>query len=128
MHDFKLYKDTRPDWLPNDAKLLADSGYQGIAKLHKQTFTPFKKPRGGQLLELCKQANHYLAKFRIMVEHKIGLIKLFKIVAHKYRNRRQRYDIRMKLFAGVVNFELSLWLLQEVYYYASIKSSYLVLL
>ena len=108
IHDFKLYKDTYPDWLPCDAKLLADSGYQGLAKLHEQSFTPFKKPRGGQLLELCKQANHYLAKFRIMVEHKIGLIKRFKIVAHKYRNRRQRYDLRMKLFAGIVNFELNL--------------------
>jgi len=108
IHDFKLYKDTCPDWLPNNAKLLADSGYQGLAKLHKQTFTPFKKPRGGQLLEICKQANHYLAKFRIVVEHKIGLIKLFKIVAHKYRNRRQRYDLRMKLFAGIINFELNL--------------------
>ena len=80
IHDFKLYKDT----------------------------CPFKKPRGGQLLELCKQANQYLAKFRIMVEHKIGLIKRFKIVAHKYRNRRQRYDLRMKLFAGIVNSELNL--------------------
>ena len=84
---------------------------------------PFKKPRGGQLLELCKQANQYLAKFRIMVEHKIGLIKLFKIMAHKYRNRRQRYDLRMKLFAGVVNFELDLWLLQEVYYTSAMLSS-----
>ena len=108
IHDFKLYKDTCPDWLPENTNYLADSGYQGIAKLHNQTFTPFKKPRGGQLLEICKQANHYLAKFRIMVEHKIGLIKLFKIVAHKYRNRRQRYDLRMKLFAGIVNFELNL--------------------
>ena len=106
IHDFRLYKDTYPDWLPNNAKLLADIGYQGIAKLHEQSFTPFKKPRGGQLLELCKQANHY--RFRTMVEHKIGLIKLFKIVAHKYRNRRQRYDLRMKLFASVVNFELGL--------------------
>ena len=43
-----------------------------------------------------------------MVEHKIGLIKLFKIVANRYRNRRQRYDFGMKLFAGVVNFELNL--------------------
>ena len=108
IHDFKLYKDTCPDWLPCDAKLLADSGYQGLAKRHNQTFTPFKKPRGGQLLEICKQANHYLAKFRIVVEHKIGLIKLFKIVAYKYRNRRQRYDLRMKLFAGIINSELNL--------------------
>jgi len=108
IHDFKLYKDTCPDWLPENTNYLADSGYQGIANLHKQTFTPFKKPRGGQLLEICKQANHYLAKFRIVVEHKIGLIKLFKIVAHKYRNRRQRYDLRMKLFAGIINSELRL--------------------
>ena len=121
IHDFKLYKDTCPDWLPENTNYLADSGYQGITKLHKQTFTPFKKPRGGQLLEICKQANHYLAKFRIMVEHKIGLIKRFKIVAHKYRNRRQRYDLRMKLFAGIVNSELNLRLLQEVYYLISIS-------
>lgn len=67
------------------------------------------------MLDLCKQANQYLTKFRIMVEHIIGLIKLFKIVANKHLNRRQRYDRRMKLFAGIVNFKLSLWLLQEVY-------------
>ena len=107
IHDFKLYKDTCPDWLPENTIYLADSGYQGIAKLHNQSFTPFKKPRRGQLLELCKQANHCLAKF------KIGLNKQFKIVAHKYRNRRQRYDLRMKLFAGIVNSELNLLLLQE---------------
>ena len=65
VHDFKLYKDTCPDWLPCDTKLLADSGYQGIAKLHEQSFTPFKKAGGGQLLALCKQVNHYLAKFGI---------------------------------------------------------------
>ena len=40
IHDFKLYKDTYPDWLPCDSKLLADSDYQGIAKLHEQIFTP----------------------------------------------------------------------------------------
>ena len=103
-----LYKDTCSDQLPDNAKLLVASSYQDVATLHKQTFTPFKKPCGGQLLYICKQANQYLVNFRIMVEHKIGLIKLFKIVANRYRNRRQRYDFGMKLFAGVVNFELNL--------------------
>lgn len=84
---------------------MADSGYQGIAKLHEKTFTPFKKPRGGCLIAEAKQVNQYLARFRVLVEHKIGRIKLFKIVAERYRNRRRRYDLRMKLFAGVVNFE-----------------------
>lgn len=108
IHDFKFYKDTCPDWLPENTNYLADSGYHGIAKLRNQTFTPFKRPRGGQLLEICKQANHYLAKFRIMVEHQIGLIKRFRIVAERYRKRRKRYDLRMKLFAGIINFELNL--------------------
>ena len=30
------------------------------------------------------------------------------IVVNKYRNRRQRYDLRMKLFAAIVNFKLAL--------------------
>lgn len=101
VHDFSLYKQTCPDWLPKNTSYLADSGYQGIAKLHNQTFIPFKKPKGGELLALCKQANQYLAKFRILVE-------LFKIVAERYRNRRQRYDLRMKLFAGLVSLELNI--------------------
>lgn len=87
---------------------MADSGYQGIANLHQQTFTPFKKPKGGSLIKEAKSANRYLAKFRISVEHKIGLIKLFKIVSERYRNRRRRYDLRMCLFAGIVNFENTL--------------------
>lgn len=108
IHDFNLYKQTCPDWLPKNTSYLADSGYQGIAKLHDQTFIPFKKPKDGELLALCKQANQYLGKGRILVEHKIGLIKLFKIMAQRYRNRRQRYNSRMKLLAGLVNFELKL--------------------
>jgi len=87
---------------------MADGGYQGLAKLHDNTFTPFKKPKGGSLIREAKQANQYLAKCRILVEHKIGLIKLFKMVAERYRNRRRRYDLRMKLFAGIVNFENAL--------------------
>lgn len=108
IHGFKLYKDTCPDLLPCDTKLLADSCNQGITKLHEQTFIPLKKPRGGPLLKFYKQVNHYLAKYRIMVEHKTGLIKLFKIMAHKYRNLRQSYELIIKLFAGVVSFKLGL--------------------
>ncbi|MFT5428693.1 hypothetical protein CXF61_04790 [Psychrobacter sp. 4Dc] len=108
VHDFSLYKQTCPYWLPKNTSYLVDSGYQGIAKLHKLVFIPFKKLKGSELLELCKQANHYLSELRILVEYKIGLIKLCKILAVRYRNCHQRYDLRIKLFAGVLNFELSL--------------------
>ena len=76
IHDFSLYKQTCPDWLPTNTSYLVDSGYQGIAKQHDHTFIPFTKPKCGELLALCKQANQYLAKCRILVEPKIGLIKL----------------------------------------------------
>ena len=108
IHKFSLYKQTCTDWLPKKTSYLADSGYKGIIKLHYHTFIPFKKPKVRELLALCKQANQYLAKCRILVEHKVGLIKLYKILAERYRNRCQRYDLRMKLFAGFINFELSL--------------------
>lgn len=54
VHDFKLYKETCPDWLPENTSYLADSSYQGIAKLHNQTFTPFKNLKGGKLLDCCE--------------------------------------------------------------------------
>lgn len=57
VHDFKLYKKTCPGWLPVNASYQADSGYQGIAKLHDQTSIPFKKPKGSELLDCCKQVN-----------------------------------------------------------------------
>ena len=69
-HNFNLYQQTCPDWLPKKTSFLTDSGYQGIAKLHKQTFTPSKKHKGAQLIKTAKQANQYLIKSRILVEHK----------------------------------------------------------
>ena len=52
VHDFKLYKKTCSGWLPVNTSYLADSGYQGIAKLHDQTFIPFKKPKGSEFIRL----------------------------------------------------------------------------
>ena len=30
-------------------KVIADKGYQGIAKIHEESETPIKKPKGGKL-------------------------------------------------------------------------------
>jgi hypothetical protein len=42
-HDLKLYKESRIN-LPTKTKLLGDSGYQGILKVHSNSQTPIKKP------------------------------------------------------------------------------------
>ena len=87
--------------------MLADSGYQGLDKLHARSKTPRRKPRKGQLTGEQKQGNRELARRRVVVEHVIRSLKIFRILAERYRNRRQRFSLRFKLIAGLYNYGLS---------------------
>lgn len=89
--------------MPEEVHCLADSGYQGLAALHEKARTPRKKPKGGELTAEEKQFNKELAKERIVIEHIIRHLKIFRIVAGKYRNRRRRFMLRMNLIAGLYN-------------------------
>jgi len=82
-----------------------DSGYQGILKLHKNSETPKKKPRGGELTADEKRENRRISRDRILIENINAKIKVFKITANKYRNRRKRFALRMSLICGLINFE-----------------------
>ena len=104
-HDFSLYKRGKTA-LPDAAECLADSGYQGLADLHEKVRTPFKKPKGGELNAGQKQFNKALARERVVIEHIIRNLKIFRIVAAKYRNRRRRFMLRMNLIAGLYNYAL----------------------
>lgn len=88
--------------------MLADSGYQGLDKLHAKSKTPRKKPRKGQLTDEQKRSNRELASRRVVVEHVIRDLKIFRILAERYRNRRQRFSLRFNLIAGLYNYELGL--------------------
>jgi len=89
-------------------ELLADSGYQGLSKLHAKSQTPHKKPRKGELSGEQKQSNRELARRRVVVEHVIRSLKIFRILAERYRNRRRRFSLRFNLIAGLYNYELGL--------------------
>lgn len=106
MHDFALYKRSRIE--PHESlEVLADSGYQGLSKLHEKSMTPHKKPRKAELTEVQKRSNRELASRRVVVEHVIRSLKIFRILAERYRNRRQRFSLRFNLIAGLYNYELS---------------------
>lgn len=105
-HDFELFKQSKIS-LSNDTKCLGDSGYQGLAGEHENSRTPLKKPKGGQLTKEQKRENRELARERIVVENVIRHLKIFRIVAEKYRNRRRRFGLRFNLIAGLYNFELN---------------------
>jgi len=89
-------------------EMLADSGSQGLSKLHAKSQTPQKKPRQAQLTEAQKQSNRELARRRVVVEHVIRSLKIIRILAERYRNRRKRFSLRFNLIAGLHNYELGL--------------------
>ena len=83
-----------------------DSGYQGLQEIHSNSELPRKSTKLHPLTKKEKRMNLKLSKIRVTVEHVIGKIKVFKIIAERYRNRRKYYDLRMQLICGIYNFEL----------------------
>lgn len=104
-HDFRLYKNSKVHIL-DKVKLLADSGYQGIKKIHKNAALPKKNSKKKPLTKQEKKENHKISSERVLVENTIRKVKIFKVMAEKYRNRRKRFTLRLNLIAGLINFEL----------------------
>lgn len=84
------------------------TGYQGLQKIHANTMLPKKKMKNNPLTKEDKKNNQKLASERVLNENIIGIIKRFKIISDRYRNRRKRFGLRFNLIAGIYNFEITL--------------------
>ena len=73
-----------------------------MLNLHKNSQTPIKKPKGGELSKEDKEHNKQLSKERILIENVNAKIKVFKITSNKYR---KRFALRVSLICGIINFE-----------------------
>jgi len=100
-----MYKESQI-LLKTTTTFLGDTGYQGIQKRRTHATIPRKKKRGTELSRDDKRFNHELSSKRIEVEHVIGWLKRFRIIADRYRNRRKRFGLRFTLIAGIYNYEL----------------------
>jgi IS5 family transposase len=87
------------------AQLTADSGYQGLAKLHANSVLPKKSTKNQPLSKQYQKQNRNISRKRIAVEHVIASVKRFRILSERYRNRRKRFSLRFSLIAGICNFE-----------------------
>jgi len=106
-HDFKLFKDEFCG-IDELIQLLADSGYQGIIELHKNSKTPIKKPKNRELTAEEKAFNRELSRVRIVIENINRRIKRFKIMCDRYRNKRRRHGLRMTILCALHNMDLGL--------------------
>ena len=107
-HDGTIFKTTTP--VHPDILILGDSGYRGIQKVHANTQLPIRhKEDIAKLSEeekITRRAmNKEIASRRMKIEHVIGRIKVFKILAEKCRCHRKRLFLRFNLICGIVNFE-----------------------
>jgi IS5 family transposase len=63
--------------LHESLELLADSGYQGLSKLHDKSRTPKKRSKNRTLTKAERRANRELSQRRIVVENVIRSLKSF---------------------------------------------------
>jgi hypothetical protein len=106
-HDFHLFKASEVKVHPQ-SESLQDSGYQGIKSYHANSYVPRKKPKGGALSKREREYNRRLGQERVGIEHVNRRLKIFKILAGQYRNRRHRFKLRFTIIAVLYNHELSL--------------------
>lgn len=74
--------------------------------MHANSELPKKKTKKHPLTQEDKENNRQLSSERVLNENVIGMLKRFKIIADKYRNRRKRFGLRFNLIAGLYNYEL----------------------
>lgn len=91
--------------LPLKPKAYFGNGYQGIQRSHANSRLPHKKPRGGHLTQEQRADNRLLARRRVVIEQVNRCLKIFRILAERYRNRRRRFGLRCNLIAALYNYE-----------------------
>jgi len=68
-HDFAIWKKSIGVKVVKHIKIQADSGYQGIKKLHENSETPKKKTKKQPLTKEDKANNRRIGSERIGIEH-----------------------------------------------------------
>ena len=107
VHDKKLF-DKSMLRIPEEVTIIADTGFQGLQRQHKNTLIPKKKPRNGFLTDVEKAMNSLISSTRMVVEHAIGGMKRFGCVSHIYRNKNGLDDRLVHVAAGLWNLHVQM--------------------
>lgn len=120
IHDYFLLKEELRWYEEQDTwfdliELFVDLGYLGIEK----DFTigkiqiPIKKPKKSknnpnpELTDEQKEHNKTVSKTRVRIEHAIGSMKVFNLMAHIYRNHKQGFeDLSAGICAAIHNLKI----------------------
>jgi hypothetical protein len=127
-HDKKLSDGVKTvERLPDGCEVDADKGYQGLDKQvtlvtvrnaetgeeqqvpRLQVKTPFKKLKGEDLTDEQEEFNRQLGAIRVRVEHCIGWVKNWAIIATRFRCAHSIYTLILRVVCGFVNMQTERW-------------------
>jgi len=111
VHDKTIMEiEGTPDKIPKHSKLRVDNAYQKIQKEYPDNnfILPEKANRWHKLTRKQRNNNKIKASKRIVIEHVISRLKVFKILAEKYRHNIAKHNRTFKNIAAIYNFRLDL--------------------
>ncbi|MFP3033579.1 MAG: transposase family protein [Wolbachia sp.] len=102
-HDFRVFKESKVRML-STTKVLADAGYRVCKNFTKMFNWPIENRKSILYQKIKKTENKSLFSQRVVVENVIGLLKRFKIISDRYRNRRS-----VSVYGSILFLEFTIW-------------------
>src|SRR5215212_5231205 len=93
--------------VPEGVVVRVDKGYEGLEEEYPEVKVekPLKARRGHPLTVLEKILNRTMSALRMPVEHMIGHLKKYRMLAGIYRGEPERYDENASVIAGLHNYK-----------------------
>jgi IS5 family transposase len=93
--------------VPEGVVVRVDKGYEGLEEEYPEVKVkkPLKARRGHPLTVLEKILNRTMSALRMPVEHVIGHLKKYRMLAGIYRGEPKRYDENASVVAGLHNYK-----------------------
>lgn len=95
--DINLFRERQAEFAANQ-KFKGDKGYIGEVQIE----TPHKKPKKPELTPEQKEENKQISAQRIVIEHVIRLVKIFRVAQERFRLRPQSYERVILTVCGLV--------------------------
>jgi hypothetical protein len=99
--DITLLREQQKRFAP-EQKFKGDKGYIG----EPHVATPHKKPKNRELSEMQKQENKVFSSGRIVIEHMIRLVKVFKVAQERFRLHPRIYQRVISTVCGLVRLRI----------------------
>jgi IS5 family transposase len=99
--DINIWRERRTQ-LSDSQKFQGDKAYVGEPAIE----APYKKTRSRDITASQKQENRQKAKKRVVVEHLIRLVKIFRVAAERFRLKAANYEQVILTICGLIRWRI----------------------